>query len=139
MRARALIVGVATSLIALAACGGGSSKDTSSQAKALCSVSAPVLKLGSVSENPDDTKGVQAAMTAAETALGKVSAAPPADVKSAVDTVTKVFTAANAALKKANYSFDSVAQADYPAIDALNSADLTRALDEIQAWSKKNC
>ena len=138
MRARALTAAVATSLFVLAACG-GDSKDTSTEAKAFCSVVTPIQGLGTVTENPDDTKGVQSAMSAVEDALAKVTASPPADIKDAVDTVSKTFNAANAALKKANYKFDQLAQSDYAAINALDSADFQKAADQIESWSSKNC
>ena len=138
MRARALTAAVVASLVVLASCG-GNGKDTSTEAQTFCSVVTPIQGLGTVTENPDNTKGVQDAMNAVETALSKVTASPPADIKSAVDTVSKTFNAANAALKKANYKFDALAQSDYAAIEALDSADFQKAADEIQTWSSKNC
>jgi hypothetical protein len=102
-RAVTLCIGVVPLL--LGACGGDDSKDTSPQAKAFCVVADPVKKLSGVLES-EDPAAIKAAFTAAETALTTVAGDPPKDIATDVATIKAKFTAANDAMKKANYDLD---------------------------------
>jgi hypothetical protein len=140
MRSRALAsaaVGVAA-FIALAGC--GDSKDSSAEAKNFCSVVTPIQGIGSAIENSDDTAAVKSAMSRAESAIAQVaSAKPPADIAAQFTVVKERFTAANEALKKTNYNFDTLDPAGQKTINDLDSPDFQKAADEIQTWSSKNC
>jgi len=135
-RAVTLCIGVVPLL--LGACGGDDSKDTSPQAKAFCVVADPVKKLSGVleSENP---AAIKAAFTAAETALTTVAGDPPKDIATDVATIKAKFTAANDAMKKANYNLDQIDKTSSKAVTDLEDADFTKAGDNVQAWTTKNC
>ena len=136
-RAVTLCIGVVPLLVG--ACGGGSSnKDTSPQAKAFCVVSDPVKKLSGVLESEDPAQ-VKAAFVAAETALAAVAGDPPKDIATDIATIKTQFTAANDALKKANYDVGSVDKASSKAISDLEDPAFTKAGDNVQAWTTKNC
>jgi hypothetical protein len=137
MRIRALVLAAIASLAVLAGC--GDDKDTSTEAKTFCSVVKPVQDLGSALENADNTKTVQTAFTAAENAFNTVGSTPPSDIKTDFETVKRIFTAANDALKKASYSVDAAGAASPKAIEDLEGVEFQRAADNIQSWSTKNC
>jgi hypothetical protein len=140
MRSRVLASAAAgiAAFIALAGC--GDSKDNSAEAKNFCSVVTPIQGIGSAIENSDDAAAVKNAMSRAEAAIAQVaSAKPPADISASFDTVKTRFTAANEALKKTNYNFDSLDPAGQKTIVDLDSPDFQKAADDIQTWSTKNC
>ena len=136
-RAVTLCIGVVPLL--LGACGGSTSnKDTSPQAKAFCAVSDPVKKLSGVLES-EDPAVVKSAFVAAESALAAVAGDPPKDIATDIATIKTQFTAANDALKKANYDVGNVDKASSKAISDLEDAAFTKAGDNVQAWTTKNC
>ena len=135
-RAVTLCIGVVPLL--LGACGGDDSKDTSPQAKAFCVVADPVKKLSGVLES-EDPAAIKAAFTAAETALTTVASDPPKDIATDVATIKAKFTAANDAMKKANYDLDQIDKASSKAVTDLEDADFTKAGDNVQTWTTKNC
>ena len=135
-RAVTLCIGVVPLL--LGACGGDDSKDTSPQAKAFCVVADPVKKLSGVLES-EDPAAIKAAFTAAETALTTVAGDPPAAIATDVATIKAKFTAANDAMKKANYDLDQIDKSSSKAVTDLEDADFTKAGDNVQAWTTKNC
>jgi hypothetical protein len=135
-RAVTLCIGVVPLL--LGACGGDDSKDTSPQAKAFCVVADPVKKLSGVLES-EDPAAIKAAFTAAETALTTVAGDPPKDIATDVATIKAKFTAANEAMKKANYDLDQIDKTSSKAVTDLEDADFTKAGDNVQAWTTKNC
>ena len=63
----------------------------------------------------------------------------PADLKADLTTVQTTFTAANTVLKANAYSIEVAATKDAKAIQALDDPAFTKATDNIQAWSTKNC
>ena len=136
-RAVTFCIAVIVSLL-LGACGGDGDKDSSPQAKAFCAVADPVKKLSGVleSENP---AAIKAAFTSAETALATVAGDPPKDVSSDIATIKTHFTAANEALKKANYDLDKLDASSGKAISDLEDAEFTKAGDNVQVWTTKNC
>ena len=120
-------------------CGGDDGgKDTSPQAKAFCAVADPVKKLSGVLES-EDPKAIQTAFTAAETALAAVAGDPPKDIATDIATIKTQFAAANDAMKKANYDIDQLDATSGKAITALEDAAFTKAGDNVQAWTTKNC
>lgn len=135
-RAVTLCIGVVPLL--LGACGGDDSKDTSPQAKAFCVVADPVKKLSGVLES-EDPAVIQAAFVAAESALATVAGDPPKDIAADIETIKTHFTAANDAMKKANYDLDQIDKASSKAISDLEDADFTKAGDNVQVWTTKNC
>ncbi len=139
MRIRTLAIAALAFVPLAAACGDDGGKDTSTEAKNFCGVVAPVQALAGISDKADDTKAVQAVFTAAEAALAAVSGTPPTDLKADLATVTGTFTAANTALKANAYSYEKAAAANAKAIEALDDPAFTKATDNIQAWSTKNC
>lgn len=139
MRIRSLAIGLLVLAPFAAACGDDGGKDTSTEAKAFCGVVAPVQALAGVSDKADDTKAVQAIFTSAESALAAVTGTPPADLKADLATVQATFTKANTVLKANSYSYDKAAAADAKAIEGLDDPAFTKATDNIQAWSTKNC
>jgi hypothetical protein len=124
--------------IGLVACGGGSGKDNSPQAKAFCAVSGPVKALAGVLENEDITK-TKAAFEAADTALSAVAGNPPSKIAADVATIKSTYTAANDALKKAGYDPGKVDKASAPAVNALEDQAFVKAGDNVAAWTKENC
>ncbi len=122
-----------------AACGDDGGRDTSVEAQTFCGVVAPVQALAGISDKADDTAALKATFVAAESALAAVSGTPPTDLKPALETVTETFTAANTALKAANYSYEAAAASSRTAIEALDDPAFTKATDSIQAWATKNC
>jgi hypothetical protein len=136
-RAVTLCIGV-VALLLLGACGGDDDKDSSPQAKAFCAVADPVKKLSGVMESEDPT-AIKAAFTSAETALASVAGDPPKDIATDITTIKTHFTAANDALKKANYDLDKLDATSGKAISALEDAEFTKAGDNVQAWTTKNC
>jgi len=139
MRARhAVTLCIAVVPLLLGACGGGTSKDTSPQAKAFCAVADPVKKLSGVLESEDPVQ-IKAAFVAAESALASVAGDPPKDIATDVATIKTDFTAANDALKKANYNLDEVDKASSKAISDLEEPAFSKAGDNVQAWTTKNC
>jgi hypothetical protein len=137
MRVRALVAASLVSLVLLGAC--GDDDDDSPEAQTFCSVVAPIQGLGTALENPDDVAGVEAAMTAAESALATVGTTPPEAIAADVETVRSIFTAANDVLKANGYSVDSAGAADPDAINAILDPEFQTAADSIQAWSDDNC
>jgi hypothetical protein len=135
-RAVTLCIGVVPLL--LGACGGDDGKDTSAQAKAFCAVAEPVKELSGVMET-EDTAEIKAAFTAAETALASVAGDPPKDIAADIATIKTHFTAANDAMKKANYNLDQIDSASSKAISDLEDAEFTKAGDNIQVWTTTNC
>ena len=135
-RAVTLCIGVVPLL--LGACGGDSDKDTSPQAKAFCVVADPVKKLSGVLESEDPAE-VKAKFVAAETALAAVAGDPPKDIAADIATIKAQFTAANDAMKKANYNIDQVDKASSKALSDLEDPAFTKAGDNVQAWTTKNC
>ena len=135
-RAVTLCIGVVPLL--LGACGGDSDKDTSPQAKAFCVVADPVRKLSGVLESEDPT-AIKAAFVAAESALAAVAGDPPKDIATDIATIKTQFTAANDALKKANYDLDQIDKSSSKAISDLEDPAFTKAGDHVQAWTTKNC
>ena len=135
-RAVTLCIGVVPLL--LGACGGDSDKDTSPQAKAFCAVADPVRKLSGVLESEDPAE-VKAKFVAAETALAAVAGDPPKDIAADIATIKAQFTAANDAMKKANYNIDQVDKASSKALTDLEDPEFTKAGDNVQAWTTKNC
>jgi hypothetical protein len=135
-RAVTLCIGVVPLL--LVACGGDSDKDTSPQAKAFCVVADPVKKLSGVLESEDPAE-VKAKFVAAETALAAVAGDPPKDIAADIATIKAQFTAANDAMKKANYNIDQVDKASSKALSDLEDPTFTKAGDNVQAWTTKNC
>jgi len=135
-RAVTLCIGVVPLL--LGACGGDSDKDTSPQAKAFCVVADPVRKLSGVLESEDPAE-VKAKFVAAETALAAVAGDPPKDIAADIATIKAQFTAANDAMKKANYNIDQIDKASSKAISDLEDPEFTKAGDNVQAWTTKNC
>ena len=135
-RAVTLCIGVIPLL--LGACGGDDKKDTSPQAKAFCVVADPVKKLSGVLES-EDPAAIKAAFVAAETALAAVAGDPPKDIATDVATIKTQFTAANDAMKKANYDIDQVAKESKKSISDLEDPAFTKAGDNVQAWTTKNC
>jgi hypothetical protein len=139
MRARQVVtlcIGVVPLL--LSACGGSSTKDSSPQAKAFCVVSQPVKNLSGVLESEDPTV-VKAAFVAAESALATVAGDPPKDIVTDIATIKTKFAAADDALKKAGYDVSKVDKASSKAISDLEDAEFTKAGDNVQAWTTKNC
>ena len=124
--------------VLFAGCGGDDNKDTSPQAKAFCAVADPVKKLSGVLES-EDPKVIQAAFTAAESALGQVAGDPPKAIAADITTIKTHFTAANDAMKKANYDLDQLDATSGRAITALEDAEFTKAGDNVQAWTTTNC
>jgi hypothetical protein len=124
--------------VVLAGCGDDGGRDTSSQAKAFCAVADPVKKLSGVLES-EDPKAIEAAFTNAETALNAVAGDPPKDIAEDVTTIKTHFTAANDALKKAGYNLDNLDAASGKAVTDLEDASFTKAGDNVQAWTTKNC
>ena len=139
MRIRTLAIGALALLPLAAACGDDGGKDTSTEAKNFCGVVAPVQALAGISDKAEDTKAVQSVFTAAETALAAVSGTPPTDLQADLSTVTATFTAANPVLKANAYDYTKAATANAKAIEALDDPLFTKATDNIQAWSTKNC
>lgn len=139
MRIRTLAIGALALLPLAAACGDDGGKDTSTEAKNFCGVVAPVQALAGISDKAEDTKAVQSVFTAAETALAAVSGTPPTDLQADLSTVTATFTAANTVLKANAYDYTKAATANAKAIEALDDPLFTKATDNIQAWSTKNC
>jgi hypothetical protein len=135
-RAVTLCIGVVALL--LGACGGDSDKDTSAQAKAFCVVADPVKKLSGVLESEDPAE-VKAKFVAAETALAAVAGDPPKDIAADIATIKAQFTAANDAMKKANYNIDQVDKASSKALSDLEDPAFTKAGDNVQTWTTKNC
>ena len=135
-RAVTLCIGVVPLL--LGACGGDGDKDTSPQAKAFCVVADPVKKLSGVLESEDPAE-VKAKFVAAETALAAVAGDPPKDIAADIATIKAQFTAANDAMKKANYNIDQVDKASSKALSDLEDPTFTKAGDNVQAWTTKNC
>src|SRR5688572_10404744 len=137
LRTAPLCLGLIACLFA--GCGGDDDdKDTSPQAKVFWAVADPVKKLSGVLET-EDPKAIQAAFTAAESALGQVAGDPPKDIAADITTIKAQFTAANDAMKKANYDLDQLDSASGRAITALEDAEFTKAGDNVQAWTTKNC
>ena len=134
-RAVTLCIGVVPLL--LGACG-DSDKDTSPQAKAFCAVADPVRKLSGVLESEDPAE-VKAKFVAAETALAAVAGDPPKDIAADIATIKAQFTAANDAMKKANYNIDQIDKASSKAISDLEDPAFTKAGDNVQTWTTKNC
>jgi hypothetical protein len=122
--------------VLLGACGDDDGDD-SPEAQTFCSVVDPIQQLPTVLEQ--DTAGVQATMTAAESALAQVSGTPPEDIAGDVEVVRSTFDAANAALKPVGYDYEQVAEEDFDALNALSEPEFTTAADNIQAWSDDNC
>ena len=135
-RAVTLCIGVVPLL--LGACGGDDNKDTSPQAKAFCVVADPVQKLSGVLESEDPAE-VKAKFVAAETALAAVAGDPPKDIAADIATIKTQFTAANDAMKKANYDIDQIDKASSKALSDLEDPTFTKAGDNVQAWTTKNC
>ena len=135
-RAVTLCIGVIPLL--LGACGGDDNKDTSPQAKAFCVVADPVKKLSGVLESEDPAE-VKAKFVAAETALAAVAGDPPKDIATDIATIKTHFTAANDAMKKANYNVDQIDKASSKAVSDLEDPTFTKAGDNVQAWTTKNC
>ena len=135
-RAVTLCIGVMPLL--LGACGGDDNKDTSPQAKAFCVVADPVKKLSGVLES-EDPAAIKAAFVAAESALAAVAGDPPKDIATDIATIKTQFTAANDAMKKANYDLDQIDKASSKAISDLEDPTFTKAGDNVQAWTTKNC
>ena len=135
-RAVTLCIGVVPLL--LVACGGDSDKDTSPQAKAFCVVADPVRKLSGVLES-EDPAAIKAAFVAAESALAAVAGDPPKDIATDIATIKTQFTAANDALKKANYDLDQIDKSSSKAISDLEDPAFTKAGDNVQTWTTKNC
>jgi hypothetical protein len=126
--------------VLFAGCGGDDGgRDTSAQAKAFCAVAEPVKKLSGVLES-EDPKAIEAAFTSAETALNAVAGDPPKDIATDIATIKTHFSAANDALKKAGYNLDNLADATAgKAVTDLEDASFTKAGDNVQAWTTKNC
>ena len=125
--------------VLFAGCGGDDdNKDTSPQAKAFCLVADPVKKLSGVLET-EDPKAIQAAFTAADSALAQVAGDPPQAIATDIATIKTHFTAANDAMKKANYDLDQLDATSGRAITALEDAEFTKAGDNVQAWATTNC
>jgi hypothetical protein len=135
-RAVTLCIGVIPLL--LGACGGDDNKDTSPQAKAFCAVADPVKKLSGVLES-EDPVAIKAAFVAAESALAAVAGDPPKDIATDIATIKTHFTAANDAMKKANYDVVKIDKASSKAISDLEDPTFTKAGDNVQAWTTKNC
>jgi hypothetical protein len=141
MRARrAAPLCLALVTVVLAGCGDddGGDRDTSPQARAFCAVADPVKKLSGVLET-DDPKAIQSAFAAAESALAAIAGDPPGDIATDIATIKTHFTAANDALKKADYDLDKIDAASGKAITDLEDASFTKAGDNVQAWTTKNC
>ena len=140
MRAhRAVTLSIAVvALLLLSACGGGDDKDSSPQAKAFCAVADPVKKLSGVLES-EDPAAIKAAFTSAETALATVAGDPPKDISTDIATIKAHFSAANDALKKASYDLDKLDASSGKAISDLEDAEFTKAGDNVQVWTTKNC
>jgi hypothetical protein len=122
----------------LAACGGDDGTDSSPQAKAFCAVADPVKRLSGVLES-EDPAVIKAAFTSAETALATVAGDPPKDIATDIATIKAHFTAANDALKKADYDLDQLDTASGKAISDLEDAEFTKAGDNVQLWTTTNC
>ena len=135
-RAVTLCIGVVPLL--LGACGGDDGQDTSPQARAFCAVADPVKKLSGVLESSDPAV-IKSAFVAAESALTAVAGDPPADIAADIATIETHFTAANDAMKKADYNLEEIDQASGKAISDLEDAEFTKAGDNVQAWTTKNC
>jgi len=135
-RAVAVCIGVAPLL--LGACGGSDNKDTSPQAKAFCVVADPVQKLSGVLESEDPAE-VKAKFLAAETALAAIAGDPPKDIATDIETIKAHFAAANDAMKKAGYDVGDVDKASSKAVSDLEDPTFTKAGDNVQAWTTKNC
>ena len=136
-RAVTLCIGVVPLL--LGACGdSGSSKDSSPQAKAFCLVAQPVKNLSGVLES-EDPAAIKSAFVAADTALSAVAGDPPKDIATDIATIKAKFTAANDAMKKANYKMDSLDKTSGKAVTDLEDAEFVKAGDNVQAWTTKNC
>jgi hypothetical protein len=135
-RAVTLCIGVVPLL--LGACGDSGSKDTSPQAKAFCVVAQPVKNLSGVLES-DDPAAIKSAFVAADTALSAVAGDPPKDIATDIATIKAKFTAANDAMKKANYQMDTLDKTSGKAVTDLEDAEFVKAGDNVQAWTTKNC
>jgi hypothetical protein len=123
----------------LVACGGDDDgKDTSAQAKAFCQVAAPVKALSGILESSDTAK-IKGAFESAATALAQVSGDPPKDIAGDIATIKTTFTAADDALKAAGYDTAKVDRSKAAAIGALEDAAFSKAGDNVQAWTTKNC
>jgi hypothetical protein len=139
MRTRRLaFLCIALLAVLFAGCGDDGGRDTSVQAKAFCAVADPVKKLSGVLES-GDPKAIESAFANAEAALNAVAGDPPKDIAADIDTIKTHFTAANAALKKAGYDFDNLDAASGKAVTDLEDASFTKAGDNVQAWTTKNC
>ena len=135
-RAITLCIGVVPLL--LGACGGGDDKDTSPQAKAFCAVADPVKKLSGILES-EDPAAIKAAFVSAESALNAVAGDPPKDIATDIATIKTHFTAANDAMKKADYNLDNLESSSSKAVSDLEDATFTKAGDNVQVWTTKNC
>ncbi|HUP72562.1 MAG TPA: hypothetical protein VM282_05900 [Acidimicrobiales bacterium] len=136
-RAVTLCIGVVP-LLLLGACGDDDGTDTSPQARAFCAVADPVKRLSGVLES-EDPAVIEAAFTGAEAALASVAGDPPQDIATDVATIKTHFTAANDALKKASYDVDQIDRSASKAISDLEDAEFTKAGDNVQVWTTKNC
>jgi hypothetical protein len=121
----------------LAGCG-DSKKDTSPQAKTFCSVADPVNKLGGVLES-EDPSAIKTAFQNADAALAKVSGDPPQAIAADIATIKMVFSAANDALKQANYDVGAVPKSSSASINALEDPTFTSAGQRVATWTKTNC
>lgn len=144
LRARALarvsFASVASVLcLALVTGCGDDGGDDSPEAQAFCGVVDPIQQLPTVLENYEDVAGVEATMTAAESALAQVSGTPPEGIASDVELVNATFGPANDALKAVGYDYDQLDGEQADAVAALTEPDFQRAADNIQTWSTDNC
>ena len=138
MRARrAVTLCIAAVALLLGACG-DDGRDTSVQARAFCLVADPVKELSGVLES-EDPAAIKAAFTSAEAALATIAGDPPKDIETDIATIKEHFTAANDAMKQADYNLDQIDQSSSKAISDLEDAEFTRAGDNIQTWTTKNC
>ena len=102
------------------------------------SLPTPYKKLSGVLES-EDPAAIKVAFTAAETALTTVAGDPPKDIATDVATIKAKFTAANDAMKKANYDLDQIDKSSSKAVTDLEDPEFTKAGDNVQAWTTKNC
>lgn len=137
---RVSLASVATvACLALVTGCGDDGGDESPEAQTFCGVVDPIQQLPTVLENYEDIAGVEATMTAAESALAQVSGTPPEGISADVEVVNSTFEPANEALKSVGYDYNQLDDEQATTVAALTEPEFTTAADNIQAWSTDNC
>lgn len=136
---RVSLASLATVTLLLVAGCGDDGGDDSPEAQAFCGVVDPIQQLPTVLENYEDVAGVEATMTAAESALAQVSGTPPEGIADDVELVNATFGPANEALKSVDYDYSRLDDAQADSVAAFMEPDFVSAADRIQGWASENC